>query len=269
MIGQKLGNWKAVSEPYRVGKHKKIDVECLCGNSGVLTRFFNSIKTKGGSCGCLRKAKVSEARRALAPQLEVGSVIGKMTVTAVYYVDGRRYVDYTCACGNTKNKAFSDNLTRGQQGCRCIVSEMTSERNYKHGLADTKVHIAWQSMRQRCSNPNTHSYSHYGGRGISVCKEWEDFETFHKDMGDLPFEGATIERKDVNKGYSKENCRWATKQEQTENRQNTVRVVHNGELVAARSLARSLGLNPNTVLQRLRRHVELHEAFEGKLKEKL
>lgn len=75
-------------------------------------------------------------------------------------------------------------------------------------------------MRQRCNNPNSKVYVHYGGRGIKVCKRWQRFENFHQDMGDVPL-GLTLERVDNNKGYSAGNCVWATQQDQVRNKRDT------------------------------------------------
>lgn len=66
----------------------------------------------------------------------------------------------------------------------------------------------WRNIRYRCNNPNCKDYPRYGGRGIKVCKEWDSFEQFHKDMGDKPFLEAQIDREDNDKNYSPDNCRW-------------------------------------------------------------
>ena len=74
--------------------------------------------------------------------------------------------------------------------------------NIKHGMSETYTHKTWCSMRQRCNNKNNKKYKDYGGRGIKICKRWEKFENFYKDMGDKPT-GTTLDRIDNNGDYCK------------------------------------------------------------------
>lgn len=85
-----------------------------------------------------------------------------------------------------------------------------------HGMSYTRVYKVWTSMKTRCQNPHDKKYPIYGGRGISVCDEWAKFENFISDMG-VPNTGMTLERRDGNKGYNKDNCKWATAKEQNRN----------------------------------------------------
>ena len=107
-------------------------------------------------------------------------------------------------------------MSKTRKGKMPVGLDQQILENTKHGMGATfngKRHggyVSWQSMKQRCLNVNNKGYSQYGGRGISVCVEWLEFETFWADMGDTWFQGAHLDRINHNKGYSKENCQWLT-----------------------------------------------------------
>lgn len=85
----------------------------------------------------------------------------------------------------------------------------------KHGLSETRIYKTWGNMKQRCYNPNDSKYGSYGGKGITVCDEWlHDFQAFYDwAMANGYTEELTIDRKDAKMGYSPDNCRWITMEE--------------------------------------------------------
>lgn len=133
-----------------------------------------------------------------------------------------------CDCGNEKPVVRCSLLAGYAKSCGCLNKEVASRTRTKHGCSKESWFCIYDGMVGRCSDPNHPSYHHYGGRGIHVCQSWLDNPMqFHLDMGDRP-EGTSLDRIDNNAGYSPDNCRWASHEEQM---QNTRRTVLNPEMV--------------------------------------
>lgn len=109
----------------------------------------------------------------------------------------------------------------------------------------------WQDMKQRCNNPNSQQFHNYGARGIRVCQRWLDsFDNFLSDMGEKP-DGLTLDRIDNDKGYSPENCRWATKRQQRKNQRTIIMIAFSGETMCRRDWAKKTGLHETTIQYRM------------------
>ena len=130
-------------------------------------------------------------------------------------------------------------VKKNKGGCRACALKAVKERpsEAKHPLYHT-----WYGMLARCQNPKAQSYRNYGGRGITVCDRWHKFENFYADMGDRPSNKHSIDRIDVDGPYSPENCRWATWEEQANNKRNTVWIEFQGERLSAAQWGRRLGV---------------------------
>ena len=138
-------------------------------------------------------------------------------LTAIMYVGNRKYL-CACDCG-VKTIVSGSHLRKGTtKSCGCADVEALALRNITHGLSKTPEYKVWAAMIQRCENSKNPSFKDYGGRGITVSTEWHSFETFINDMGRRPNAKLTVERKDNDLGYSKENCVWATRSEQAFNK---------------------------------------------------
>lgn len=117
-----------------------------------------------------------------------------------------------------------------------------------------RLYKIWTSMRERCNNPNHKQYGAYGGRGITVCEEWGDYCSFKKWALDNGYtDSLTIDRKNNDLGYSPNNCRWATKKEQANNRRSNHLLTFDGETHNIELWAEITGLPRTAIDKRLRR----------------
>jgi hypothetical protein len=114
------------------------------------------------------------------------------------------------------------------------------------------AHASWDAMRTRCTNENHPAYHRYGGRGVSICQRWNEFEHFYADMGDRP-EGMTLERIDTDGNYEPGNCRWATPREQSNNTSTNRMVEYEGVLMTVAEVAQKTGEKYHIVYSRLAR----------------
>lgn len=181
-------------------------------------------------------------------QVTPGERYGRLTVaqetTPHTSPGGSTFRRFTCVCdcGNAGPVRLRNLRSGNTASCGCA--------RRKHNKSSAGTYSTWEGMRQRCLNPRSQYYSRYGGRGITVCDRWRDFGNFLADMGERP-EGLTLERVDNNKGYSKENCRWATRRDQARNRCDTVLVTCRGETMCLTDWASRLGVHRDTIKSRL------------------
>lgn len=163
-----------------------------------------------------------------------------------------------CECGTTVS-IFTTSLTRTNRpttscGCDWLKSITVHGRHGKPGYA------TWLSMVQRCTNTSSKHYKHYGGRGITVEDSWRSYENFYKDMGEKP-EGMSLDRIDNNKGYCKDNCRWASAKEQNRNRRNNRLLTVEDSTKTVVEWCELLKLKEKSVYTRLSRGWSVEEAL--------
>lgn len=178
----------------------------------------------------------------------VGKRFGRLTVVSqapILSWKNRRW-HCVCDCGNRIAVAGGDLRNGRSQSCGCL----RQERITTHGMSRTPIYKAWAGMLSRCNNPGSTYYHYYGGRGITVCERWQTFENFHADMGDRP-KGLSLDRIDNDKGYSPENCRWATSRQQCQNRSNNVELTLNGKTQCVSEWSRELGIGTQTLYERI------------------
>lgn len=182
-----------------------------------------------------------------------GQTFGDWTVVARGRPRGAegRYWLCRCVCG-TEREVNGSTLRKGtSRGCGCGVARAVSAANTTHGLSQTPEHRTWIAMRHRCSNPNNKKWNLYGGRGITVDPRWDDFATFLADMGPKPSRRHSIERRDGTKGYSPENCYWATPEQQNRNTTRNRTLTFQGETLTVAEWAERKGMRYGSLYARI------------------
>ena len=124
-------------------------------------------------------------------------------------------------------------------------------RNPIHGMYDTKTYKTWSNMKVRCKGLNVSERCKKVYEKIDICKEWNDFNNFYRDMGEKP-EGKTLERIDSNKGYTPDNCKWVSWKDQNKNTNRNRWLSFKGKKKILAEWARTLGIKENTLLYRLK-----------------
>lgn len=170
------------------------------------------------------------------------------------YRKGKAWWCCVCVCGVVKNYRAAFLLREDIKSCGCLQRELASKKRKTHGKTKTVEYRVWYHMIARCHTRTDKAYHNYGGRGITVCDAWrKSFETFLSDMGPRPGKAYSIERKDNNGPYSKENCIWTTKKEQQRNRRNNFFLTYKGETLCLTSWAERLRMHKTTISARKRR----------------
>ena len=176
-------------------------------------------------------------------------------LTVLSFVESRKHSQTywlcKCQCGNEKTIGAMHLKSGRIKSCGCY--RKTYRRSYTtHGMSRTSIYHIWKNMIRRCHNDKDQNYPSYGERGIIVCQPWHTFQNFFNDVGHPPFEGATLDRRDNNQGYSPDNVRWATIEQQGNNKRSNKLFTYRDETLTMIQWARKIHMNKQTFASRIR-----------------
>lgn len=207
-----------------------------------------------------------------------GNIFGNLTVKRQSGKGKSNSILWICQCHCGEEQIFSAKYLKDQfksgafQGCRKCTLKKISNTSTKHGKSDTDEFRIWNGIKSRCQQPSCRAYNKYGARGIKLCDRWDigdgvqgGFECFLADMGLRPSKSHSIDRYPNNAGnYEPSNCRWATPQQQIENRRNTVYITYRGETVTLMKGIRMAGniVRRSNAMQRIQNGWPIELALE-------
>lgn len=173
-----------------------------------------------------------------------GARFGMLTV--LEYVGGSKWL-CRCDCGSTSKHTRSNLASGGSRSCGCRRGGPT------HGLSRSPEYRSWRAMLDRCYNPNTADYRHYGGRGISVFQKWKrSFSAFYAAVGQRPSSSHSLDRINNNGNYEPGNVRWATKRQQNLNKRTNPTMVVGGEPKPVWLVADECGVPAGVICSRIK-----------------
>ncbi len=184
-------------------------------------------------------------------QILTGQKINQLSVIEVVYRSRAYYLRCLCDCGEEKVIKAYDVVNGKSKSCGC---GRTNVHTIIHGCAGsnkTPEYTAWKNIKSRCYNSKHEHYKNYGGRGITVCDRWlSSFENFLADVGLRPSNNYTIERTNNNGNYEPDNCKWATRREQANNKRNSFQVTFNGQTKSISDWSDELGFSRQVLYKR-------------------
>jgi len=184
-----------------------------------------------------------------------GKTFGHWFVIKKEFVkNGKWHWKCKCDCGKIKSVDGGTLRSGLSISCGCNRDLLTGNRSRKHGGRGTRLYSIWKGMRKRCFKQNDTSYKNYGGRGITICKDWNDFSIFREWSFKTHYsEKLTIDRIDNNGNYEPNNCRWTTQKIQANNTRKNHWVVINRKKMTITDCARIAGITPSNILSRISR----------------
>ena len=258
ITGIRFGRLVALKRNDEITKKRKTiywDFLCDCGQIETLNKY-SVIKRGVSMCSKCRNPDIT------------GKKFNKLTAICFSYnkqTKSRKtsYWKFRCDCGKEIIRARGDVVKGNTKSCGCQTKLLMTESKKIHGYSHTRLYEIYKLMIRRCYNKNMKGFKNYGGRGIKVCEEWKkDFLSFRCWALDNGYkEDLTIDRIDNDGDYCPENCRWATKKEQANNKRNNKILFYKGKKQSLSKWAKELNINYNKLRSRLQYGWSVERAF--------
>lgn len=202
-------------------------------------------------------------------EINPGDRFFRLTIVGESEKKTKKHRYFLCECDCGKHTTVSMSQLRGgrTKSCGCLRNEHSRIVNIRHGCKGKSIYNSWVSMRSRCNNKNNQDWKRYGGRGISICPEWNLFENF-RDWSYINGykEGLTIERKNNNGNYEPNNCTWILRGHQSYNRSTTRILEFNGLRLPMSLMARRHKLTIECLHKRLKKGMSIEMALTEPVK---
>lgn len=252
MVGKRFGRLVVLERAGNAGACAAWKCRCDCGNE-IVTNGSCLRRGQTRSCGCLVEDRVMDL---------TGQRFGMLTVLErAGHKRNRVAWRCRCDCGKEVIVCALDLRNGSKKSCGCMKGAWIAKARTKHGMVGSRLYRIWAGVKKRCLNEHDVEYHNYGGRGISVCSEWMEFEPFREwALANGYANDLTIDRIDMNGNYCPENCRWTTYKVQANNRRNNRFVEFDGRRQTIAQWAEELGMEYTSLLYRLS-NFPLEKAF--------
>lgn len=263
IIGQRYNDIIISGPVFKKGTTKYFP--CKCAKCGKEFEIAAEYVGKNKCCKeCSNKGKIRDL---------TGNRYGRLVVlTYAGHCGGRTMWKCECACGTIKDVSSSALLSGRTLSCGCYHRDVLKgmiPHNRTHNMKDTPEFNIWSMMKNRCTNPNCNRHQFYKDKGIKVCDRWlgpDGFVHFIEDMGMRPGPNYSIDRIDNDGNYCPENCRWATKKEQSNNQSRNLVLEYNGRKNTLALWCDELRLPYKPIWARLKNGWSVQRAFEQPLR---
>lgn len=257
LTGKRFGMLTVICRAENKFGHTNWHCLCDCGNEKDILAI-NLTRGLTKSCGCYHNKDFGERRLIDL----TGKKFGNLTVIERAENRGKEiFWKCRCDCGQIKEINGSRLKNGKTKSCGCYKKEVShlnkghrNSHNKSHGMSETRLYRIYKKMYRRCYKPQTKYYCNYGGRGITICKEWlDDFMNFYNwAMSNGYSDELSIDRINNDGNYEPSNCRWATAKEQANNTRKTIFLTYKGETKPASEWSKITGIRQDTITMRKR-----------------